>query len=240
MTTHCFTPVFGKRIRVTTLDGCGNWPIAAEEDALIVTDGFISVSLTSEVEDGTEIIQRNAAGALCVNERMASSFKRFTVELEFCGVNPSLLGMVTNAEPYNDYAGDVAGFTVPEGELSKAFALELWTGLSGQACEPGQEQAGGYMLLPFIMAGTLGDVTIDGENAVNFTLSGAYTKGGNGWGVGPFNVVYNNADVAAALPTALDPLDHLLLIDTGVAPPPVACSPQPMPASATTTTTTTA
>lgn len=239
MATHCLAPVFGKRIRVTTLDTCGNWPAAAEEDALIATDGFISVTLTSEVEDGTEIIQKNAAGALCVNERQAASFKRFTVEIEFCGVNPSLLALVTNAEPYEDYAGDVAGFTVPEGEITKAFALELWTGLSGQACEPGAEVASGYVLLPFIQSGTIGDITVDGENAVNFSLTGAYTKGGNGWGIGPYNVLFNGSGVARPLPAALDPLDHLLMIDTGVAPPPVACDPQPMPATATTTTSTT-
>ena len=76
-----------------------------------------------------------------------------------------------------------------------------------------------------------GDITIDGENSVNFTLSGAYTRGGNTWGVGPFDVVMDGASpaVAGPLPTALDPLDHLLMIDTGVAPPPHADNPVVMP-----------
>lgn len=238
MATHCFTPVLGKRIRVTKLDTCGNFPAPAAEDAFIVTDGFITVTLTAETEDGTEIIQRNAAGAICVNERLASSFKRFTVELEFCGVNPSLLAMVTNAETYEDYSGDASGFTVAEGELSKAFALELWTGLSGQACAPGADVASGYVILPFVQAGVLGDITVDGENAVTFSLTGAYTKGGNQWDVGPYDVVYDDGGVAAQLPTALDPFDHLLLLDTGLNFPPAACDPQPMPAYTIPTTTT--
>jgi hypothetical protein len=226
MTTHCFIPLLGKRMRVTELDSCGVILPDAEQ---LSTDGFITVNLSSEVEDGTEIIVKKASGALCVNERQASSFKRFNVEMEFCGVNPSLLGIVSNAEPYEDYAGDIAGFTVGEGELAKWFALELWLGMSGNVCAPGAEEASGYMLLPFVVGGVLGDIAIDGENAVTFSLTGAVTRGGNGWGVGPYNVVMDNTvpatPVPAALPTPLDPFDHLLLIDTSVAPPPEACDP---------------
>lgn len=225
MVTHCFTPVLGKRLRATELGTCGD--VTVGTSLQVTTDGFITVTLSSEVEEGTEIIQRNAAGALCVNEKMADSFKRFTVEIEFCGVNPSLLAIVSNAVAYQDYAGDVAGFTVPEGEIDKRFALELWTGLSGQACLPGGagDEASGYMLLPFVQAGVLGDIEMDGENAVTFSLTGAYTMGGNSWGFGPYEVLRNLASEAAVLPTPLDPYDHLLLIDTALAPPPVACSP---------------
>jgi hypothetical protein len=232
VTTHCFIPVLGKRLRVTELDVCGA-PLPTT-GMYIATDGFITVTLSSEVEDGTEIIVKKASGALCVNEKMANSFKRFNVEIEFCGVNPSLLAMVSNAKPYEDYAGDIAGFVVSEGEITGAFALELWTGLSGQACLPGQTgEASGYLLLPFVQKGVMGDITIDGENAVTFSLTGAQTKGGNAWGVGPYDVLIDDSTppgVAAPLPTALDPYDHLLLVDTAVAPPPVACDPVPIPA----------
>lgn len=228
MTTHCFIPLLGKRLRVTELDSCG----AVLPDAnQLSTDGFITVNLSSEVEDGAEIIVKKASGALCVNERMASSFKRFNVEIEFCGVNPSLLSMVANATPYQDYAGDDAGFTVSEGELKKWFSLELWTGLSGIACAPGAEEASGYILLPFVVGGVLGDIAIDGENAVTFSLTGAVTKGGNTWGVGPYDVLLDATvppGAPAPLPTPLDPYDHLLLIDTALAPPPEACDPQPV------------
>jgi hypothetical protein len=152
--------------------------------------------------------------------------------MEFCGVNPSLLGLVSNATPYEDYAGDVAGFTVSEGELNKWFALELWLGISGNVCAPGAEEASGYMLLPFVVGGVLGDIAIDGENAVTFSLTGAVTKGGNTWGVGPYNVLMDTTDplvpVPAPLPSALDAYDHLLLIDTAVAPPPESCDPLPV------------
>lgn len=227
MATHCFIPLLGKRIRVTPLDSCGAVPDDAE---YVSTDGFTTVTLSSEVEDGTEIIVRKANGALCVNERMADTFKRFTVEIEFCGVNPSLLGIVSNAKPYEDSTGDVIGFTVPEGEIAKWFAFELWTGLSGAVCAPGAESAGGYLLLPFVVAGVLGDIEIGGEDAITFSLSGAYTKGGNNWGQGPYNVVLDEAGTPSQIDPGVDPFDHLLMIDTALAPPPEACDPSPVPA----------
>ena len=237
---HCFTPIQGKRIRVTELDSCGNLPTAGTADSFIVTDGFITVKLSAEVENGAEIIQKNASGALCVNERLNDSFKRFNVEITFCGVNPYLVTMMTMAEPYYDAAGEVNGYTVKEGEYNKAFSFELWTGLAGQGACSGGGEASGYILLPFVKAGVPGDIEIGGENAVNFTLTGAYTKGNNTWGVGPYKVAMDATPEADFLPTALDDMDHMLLMDTAVAPPPAACNPQPMPTAGTTTTTTTA
>lgn len=228
MTTHCFIPVLGKRLRITTLDACGNPLAAGTLGAVAVTDGFITISLSSEVEDGAEIITKKADGSLCVNQKLNNSFKRFTVQIDFCGVNPSLLAIVSNAVPYADYNTDIAGFKVGEGALIDRFALELWTGMSGAACLPGAAFSGGYLLLPFVAGGVLGDITVDGENAVTFSLTGAYTVGGNVWGTGPYNVVNNASAVPAPLPTVLDPLDHLLLMDTSLAPPNSSCDPLPM------------
>lgn len=231
MATRCFTPLLGKRLRVVALDECGNLPASGTANTVATTDGFISFSLSAEVEDGSEIITRKADGSLCVNEMTASSFKRFTIEAEFCGVDPGLLSVTTNAEIYENYEQVAAGIVVPEGTINKKFSAELWTGLSGEACTPGVEEASGYMLLPFIQAGVLGDLTIDGENAISFTMTGAYTRGGNAWGDGPFNVMSDGGS-PAPLPTALDPLDHLLLVATDIAPPAAACGLTPfIPAS---------
>ena len=227
MATHVFSPVLGKRIRVTRLDACGAPAATGTVGQALATNGFITATLSAEVEDGQEILTRKADGSLCVNERTSPSFKNFTLEIEFCGVDPALLSIVSNAEPYEDWAGDLAGFTVPEGTLDKKFAFELWTGLSGQACQEGATDVGGYLLLPYVQAGVLGDIEVGSENAVTFSLTGAYTLGGNGWGVGPYDVLMDTittpgTPTPAPLPTALDPADHLLMIDTALAPPPSA------------------
>lgn len=220
-TVRTFTPVLGKRFRMTALDDCGRIPEPEAEDVVAVSDGFISVTLSAEVEEGTEIIVKKADGSLCVNERLASSFKNFTLEMEFCGVDPGTLSLSTNAEMYENYESLASGIVVPEGLINKRFAFELWTGLSGQACDDDVEEASGYMLLPYVQAGIINGLTVDGENSVSFTLASAYTRGGNAWGRGPYDVM-SNEGVADVLPTALDPLDHFLLVETGIAPPPVA------------------
>jgi hypothetical protein len=230
MTTHCYIPILGKRIRVTQLDECGNPPAPTTADAWVATDGFTTLTLSSQVEDGAEILTRNASGHLVVNEKLSANFKRFNVDIDFVGVNPALLTMMSNANSYADYNSDAAGFTVPEGVINKTFALEIWTGLSGQACPPGGGSPGGYLLLPFVHAGTLGDIAITGDKDVSFTLKSGYTKGGNVWGAGPFKVVYGVDGVTeSVLPSEIDSLDHLLMLDTLLAPPPSACDPSPMP-----------
>lgn len=179
--THKFAPVLGKRIRVTQMNDDGT-----VGGFYIATDGFITVSLAAQVEDGTEIITRNAFGQLCVNEKLNPTFKRFDVELELCGVNPTLLSYMTNAKTYADYAGDAAGITIGEGEIIGQFALEVWTGLSGALNDT---HADGYMLLPLIGKGNVDDIKVDGENAIDFNVKGASTRGGNQWGRGPYDVV---------------------------------------------------
>lgn len=223
MSTKCFAPIFGKRIRVSSMNSCC-LPVTGGSCAEIVTDGFISLSLSSEVEDGAEVITKKASGALCVNQKAPDGFKRFTLEMEFCGVDPDLLSFMTNLNAYPDWEGDIAGVTAYEGTVDKKFGLEVWTGLAGQACPTGVgvEEASGYVVLPCVNAGILGDISIDGENAVSFTMTGAYTVSGNSWDVGLHNVVLHDG-VPDVLPEALLPTEPLLITQTGVAPPPSAC-----------------
>lgn len=92
-------------------------------------------------------------------------------------------------------------------------------GLSSAVVAEGEDEASGYLLLPYVRAGVLGDIEMGGEDAVTFSMTGSTTRGGNGWGVGPYDVVYDETTAPAPLPTALDPLDHLLMMDTGLAVP---------------------
>lgn len=230
MATKTFVPLLGKRLRVTKVDECGAYPEASTAGAALVTSGFVRVALTAEVEDGDEIIKKRADGSICVNEKQNDSFKYFNVEIEFCGVNPSLLSFVSNAVEYENAASDVAGFVVPEGEIAVSYALELWTGLAGEGCgEEGSEF--GYMLFPFIVGGVLGDFEVTGEDTVDFSVTGGRTKGGHSWGKGPWKVALDDdiTPTADVLPTALDPFDHFLMLLTAVTPPAAADEPIPMP-----------
>lgn len=225
MPTHTYAPLFGRRIRVTQLSGSGS-PTGLK---FFVTKGFMSVSLSAETEDGAEIIQRNANNELCINEKLSNTFKRLSASVRFCGVNPTLLSWMSNAETYQDYAGDDAGFTLSEGPIEGQFALELFTGLAGSL---GDANAGGYALMPYLTKGTLADLEFNGEDAVDFTIENMLSASGNAWGTGPYNVVMNNnaTPAPAKLPSALDPLTHFLLMDTAVAAPAETASPTNVPA----------
>lgn len=222
MSTRCFKPIFGKRIRVSKMNACCV-PATGGSCAEVTTDGFISLSLSSEVEDGAEVITRKASGALCINQKAPDAFKRFTLEMEFCGVDADLLSFMTNMTAYTDYNDDVVGATVYEGTVEEKFGLEIWTGLAGEACPTGVEEASGYVVLACVNAGVLGDITIDGENAVSFTMTGAYTVSGNGWGRGLHEVVLDDGGDPAILPSALLSTEPMLIMETGVSPPPSAC-----------------
>ena len=71
MATRCFKPIFGKRIRVSKMNSCCQ-PVTGGDCAEIVTDGFISLSLSSETEDGAEVITRKASGAIASTRHAAS------------------------------------------------------------------------------------------------------------------------------------------------------------------------
>jgi hypothetical protein len=190
-------------------------PAANEACATAVSKGFISVSYSPNVEDGDEITVKNANGEICIADQADSSFKRWDLEIEFCGVDPELLSMMATLTLENDGA-DAVGFRVPEGTAAEQFALELWTGIP-DADQPEEGYEYGYLLLPFVGGGTLGSIDIeDGETT--FTVENAYTKGGGQWGVGPFGVV-GTAAVPAPLGVPIAKSEHLLLRSTLVAPP---------------------
>jgi hypothetical protein len=61
-------------------------------------------------------------------------------------------------------------------------------------------------------------VTVE-NGAINFTLSGASSKDGSEWGVGPYDVVRDEGGLPGPLNEPIDSGDHLNLEVTTVAPP---------------------
>jgi hypothetical protein len=102
--------------------------------------------------------------------------------------------------------------------------LEVWSQVPTAVCEPGAGVNYGYFLVPFVKGGVISDFTI-GNDAINFTLSGARSKDGSNWGVGPYDVVMDGAvpPVESPLLEAIDPKDHLHMQLTTVPPPEPVC-----------------
>ncbi len=206
---NSFPLVRGRTMRVTKTDGCcgpeyGN-------DNSIVTEGFVSVALTANITEAEEITVTNANGKTCVRDTGSATFDGYGVEIVFCEVQPCLFSLITGQPVVTDAAGDIIGFKMNSQITldSSGFALEVWMGVPGVACE-GDAGANGYLLLPCLQGGVIGDFTIENA-AITFTITGAATKDGNAWGNGPYP--------DTLLPDPLDPDDHLYVIFTTSDPP---------------------
>jgi hypothetical protein len=219
-------------MRVTRLDGCGR-PVYGD-GSVGVSDGFVSVAFTANTDEGEEINVTNAAGKTCVREVPCPTFLGYGVEVVFCNVDPALFAILTGQEPVVDEDGFAIGFRVNSdvSGCDSGFGLEVWTGVPGVACDTSSTASadstpGGYLLLPYLQGGIFGDFTIEND-AISFTVTGAQTKTGSGWGVGPYNVQRNAAGSAVPLATPIDKGDHLHVQYTDVAPPPAICGTHPL------------
>lgn len=222
MASTCFPLVRGRAMRVTRLDGCGR-PVPGP-DSQVTTDGFISVALAAQTDEGTTISVQNAAGKICILDEPCPTFTGYDITVEFCGVDPDLFGLLTGQPPVTNAGGDTVGFRMNSqiDACESGFALELWSNVPAAACEVGATGGTfGYMLIPFARGGVIGDFTV-GNDAVNFTMQGAKSRDGNAWGQGPYDVV-SDGTTAGPLPEAIDENDHLLVITTSVAPPEPTC-----------------
>lgn len=204
MAAQCFPFAQGRRLRVTKLDECGNYD-PEDPCGVVVSKGFVQVSVSSNTITGTTIQPLNASGELCYRLQAPDVFTGHNLTIEFCEVDPTLFSLVTLSNQVQDYAGDIVGFQTVEGSHPAGYALEVWMGVPGVDCPPAGANpvaSLGYVLFPFIIPGALGDFTI-GNDSINFTVAG-YTRGNANWAAGPYDVVAQ--DAANAPGPLLDPI----------------------------------
>lgn len=229
--TKCLSLVKGRRIRITRLDGCGR-PVYGD-DATVVSEGFISVAFTANTTESDEISVTNAAGKVCVYEAPETTLTGYSIEIQFCAVDPDLFSLTTGQPVITDVNGDSIGLDIDTKTslVAGGFALELWAGsAAGDACSTeGAQGSYGYLLVPFLKGGIVGDFTVE-NGAVTFTITGASTRDGNAWGVGPYNDIQINP--AGGLPgpmyRPIGPTVALRTMLTDVNPPAPACGSRPL------------
>jgi hypothetical protein len=164
-------------MRVTRLDGCG--AVDLGPDSSIVSDGFITVQLTAQTDAGQTISVTNAAGKVCILDEPCPVFTGYDLQIEFCGVNPALIELLTGQDSIYDAESNRIGFKMNSAidACDSGFALEIWSNVPTAVCEPGAGVSYGYFLVPFAKGGVIGDFTV-GNDAVNFSMTGAKTKDG--------------------------------------------------------------
>lgn len=225
MATRCFQSIQGLCIRVTRLDSCCNPPSAGTPNSFVVSDSFISLGLTAELEEPDEFTLKLANGKLCINEVGCATLKRYTVEITLCNADPDLFEIIGGVNKVLDFAGDTVGYEIDQdlGACGK-FSLEFWTRVPIDQCLPGQEQTYVYWLLPCLQNGRVGDVTIE-NGPLEFSFS-ADAIPSHAWGQGPFNVVPLSAgDQVGGSLIAPVGCKTALHVQTTIVPPPCVDNP---------------
>lgn len=225
MPSVCHSVVRAPAARVTRLGPCGE--ILDTGCDFATTESFVEITLTKVYQERQDALQLNANGNICVDKPKFPILRWYEVAIQFCNVDPELFNIVS-AEPLvmNDATipQAIGWCTLPESAESANFALEFWTGTEDEGCDDG-DVVYGYGLLPRIVQGTIGDVTIN-NGVITFTVNGI-TRGANQWGTGPYNVIINETGVNAGLPgkllTSVNTGSHKCFFWTKLAPPDGFC-----------------
>jgi hypothetical protein len=225
MATRCFTPFKVAAVRVTLLDSCGRFEDTACSS--ISTNGIITIEQTANYEDRVEFYVKNGDGQFCVQRTDPQLLKWIDVTYTFCEVDPELVNFMTGQTVILSDADTPAaiGNSWKTNDASLVnFAFEGWTRVAAQPdCEQGE--LFGYVIFPWNVEGTMGDVTYE-NGAANFVVT-ARTQVGSAWDVGPYSVYSSEATATLGDPlpllTAIESDEHRRMFTTYLAPPDGAC-----------------
>lgn len=222
MATVCSTQARGKLMRLTRLDDCGE-PVEGLLSTL-VTKSFVSVTVTPNYLEAEEISQADANGDLCIDDRSDPALRWLDLSIIMCVTDPDAINIMTGDPVVLDDAAtpNRVGFRIDTALTGSAdFALELWTGITGQGCTAAGFTNYGYWLFPWVKDAQWGEWVIqNGALVLTFT---ARAVDDSPWGVGPYNIRRD-----ATVPATLEPLvtaigpDQLVHYEVTSAPLPTA------------------
>lgn len=224
----CFKAYTASVVRFTRLDGLGR-PVYGDCSQLV--SKFVSITATPEIDEGDEVSVNNSDGSACLNVAPCPTLRWYTLEFEFCEVDPEL-ALFFN--PKWRRISDILGSTVGWAEGSDfscdaGFAAEIFLNAqtSQTVTEPGAEGLWLELLFPWMSNGAIGgDLTISNEN-INFTFT-AKSRLGNAWRHGPYNVQRDETGAPRPLLVAMDPQEHVAKFLTTVRPPDAVCGCLPL------------
>lgn len=225
MPSYCFKPIRVPKVRATLLDACGS-PVTGE-CSTIVTSGIVTIEQTAELQDRDEFYEKNADGEFCTEDDVPPILKWYNLTITFCEVDPEMVYFVNRQTlVMSDADTPVAiGNISSQGDIASVnFAFEAWTRLANQSdCADGVRY--GYILWPWVVEGTMGDVTYQNGTA-NFVVN-ARTRRQSLWGVGPYDVYESEATATLGDPlpllTPVGAQEHRRMFVTKLAPPAAAC-----------------
>lgn len=223
--SSCATPIKGTHYRIVKLDTCGN-PVTGTGSMVVVSKGFVKVSMEPQYEDGEEFFERTADGTVCVNQKDDPVLKRMQLTIDFCEINSTGTAYITSARELTVGAAGVTGmgFAVAEGQPTNRYSLEVWQRVAGSgACDASGAQRYIYNAWPNVGSTKFGGYDIENGRTTLQIMS--ETRAGSttatvGWLNGP-------GSSTSWLPTSetLGTNEHWLWTLTTTAPPTEACNP---------------
>jgi len=125
----------GVSIRVTRLDASGN--LLNEPGDSYTTSAFMRLSFTPEYEEGDEITEKGANGAVCVTYKSPDTLKRITMELAICEPDTELTQLLSGGLLLRKNLGTYAspdrksiGWSSPatgDDPAGNGVAIETWS-----------------------------------------------------------------------------------------------------------------
>jgi hypothetical protein len=200
MAVSCVNLSRGKMLRITKLDECGT--VVESATSTLVTKAFVSATITPNYQDVEEISQADANGDTCIEDRSDPALRWLDLSLIICTIDPTMINLITGDPLVLDDAAtpNTVGFRI-DTDLSgsASFALEIWSGITGQACDTEGNTEYGYWLFPWVKDAQWGEWVIQ-NGALTLTFTARAVIGSN-WGVGPYNIRRD-----AVVPATLEPL----------------------------------
>lgn len=194
MAAECISPIQGSLARIVRLDACGI-PVTGA-GSLIVIDGFVSVAVSPQYEDGTLYQRKRANGSFCVNRRGNDQYSRDQLTIDFCAIDPDAVVITTGQELITTGApASGTGFWQVEGNIEARWSLEVWQADS-DTCT-GLTPRTAYWAWPNLAAGRLNDFTIE-DNTMEWKITASTEPAHALWGAGPGATKFISAVPAGA------------------------------------------
>lgn len=221
MTTKCFKSIQGLALRVTKLDSCGA-PVIGTSCDYAVSESFITLDISMQVQDPDEFILKLQNGRICINENGEATLKKFEIKMEVCNADPDFFNIISGVNPVLDFQNDVVGFVIDQdlGSCNR-FSLEFWTKVVGDNCTDPVTGASQYLywVLPHIINGRIGDISVS-NGPIIWNLTGEAIPSST-WGKGPFLVAPLDSNNTPGKLTTPMGNDVALRVQFTTIPPPI-------------------
>lgn len=174
--------VQGAVIRVTALNADGT--LVSGASACYVTDAFMHVSFTPQYDTGSEVVEKNASGAICVAYKSPDTLKNVTVEIEICEPDPELTQLLCGGTVLAS-GGKSVGWAAPSSGVDatpNGCAIEVWSYAVANGTRRGTNPYF-HFVFPAVKLTPNGSRVIE-DGALANVFSGTGT-GNAGFGAGP-------------------------------------------------------